>query len=93
MKTVLIRPSNPGESGYITKWGFLPAPLGLLQLAGSLLTIDDFQVKIVDMEADEENTVEDPVKETLRFEPGIVGLTILMKRSREPLPFAREVKT
>lgn len=76
MKTVLIRPSNPGGSAYLTKFGFLPAPLGLLQLAGSLLILDDSQVKVIDMEADEEKTVEDAVKETLRFQPDIVGLTI-----------------
>ncbi|MGD0330311.1 MAG: radical SAM protein [Nitrososphaeria archaeon] len=76
MKTVLIRPSNPGGSAYLTEFGFLPAPLGLLQLAGSLLTLDDSQVKIIDMEADKEKTVEDAVKETLRFKPDIVGLTI-----------------
>jgi hypothetical protein len=35
MKTVLICPSNPGGSAYLKGWGFLPAPLGLLQLAGS----------------------------------------------------------
>ncbi len=55
MKTVLLRPSNPGGSAYLTKFGFLPAPLGLLQLAGSLLTLDDSKVKIIDMEAGGKN--------------------------------------
>ncbi|MDG6988645.1 MAG: B12-binding domain-containing radical SAM protein [Nitrososphaerota archaeon] len=76
MKTLLIRPSNPTGSAYLTKWGFLPAPLGLLQLAGSLLTLDDSQVRVIDMEADEEKTVDGVVKEALAFDPDIVGLTI-----------------
>jgi anaerobic magnesium-protoporphyrin IX monomethyl ester cyclase len=76
MKTLLIRPSNPGGSAYLTKWGFLPVPLGLLQLAGSLLTLDDSVVKILDMEADPQKTVESVVKEAAGFHPDMVGVTI-----------------
>lgn len=76
MKTVLIRPSNPGGSAYLTKFGFLPLPLGLLQLASSLLTLEDSEVRVIDMEADEKRTVEDAVKEALSFDPDMVGLTI-----------------
>jgi len=76
MKTLLIRPSNPGGSAYLTKWGFLPAPLGLLQLAGSLLTLDDSEARVLDMEADPQKTVESVVKEAASYDPNIVGLTI-----------------
>lgn len=76
MNIVLIRPSNPSGSTYLTKWGFLPVPLGLLQLAGSLLTLEDARVKIIDMEADPQKTVESVIEETLRYDPDIVGITI-----------------
>ena len=76
MKTLLIRPSNPGGSAYLTKWGFLPAPLGLLQLAGSLLTLDDSEVRVLDMEADPQKTIDEVVREAASFDPDIVGLTI-----------------
>jgi anaerobic magnesium-protoporphyrin IX monomethyl ester cyclase len=75
MKTVLIRPSNPTRSGYLTEWGFLPTPLGLLQLAGCLLTIEGSEVKVVDMEADQMQ-IDHAVDETLRFNPDMVGITI-----------------
>ena len=75
MRTVLIRPSNPGRSGYLTEWGFLPTPLGLLQLAGCLLTLESSEVKVVDMEADQMQT-DLAVDEALRFNPDIVGITI-----------------
>jgi anaerobic magnesium-protoporphyrin IX monomethyl ester cyclase len=76
LKTLLIRPSNPTGSAYLTSFGFLPTPLGLLQLAGDLLTLDNSQVRVIDMEADQQRTIDDVVKETLRFDPDIVGLTI-----------------
>ena len=75
MKTVLIRPSNPTRSGYLTEWGFLPTPLGLLQLAGCLLTLENSDVKVVDMEGDQMQT-DRAVDETLRFNPDMVGITI-----------------
>ena len=75
MKTVLIRPSNPTRSGYLTEWGFLPTPLGLLQLAGCLLTLETSEVKVVDMEADAIQA-DRAVDETLRFNPDMVGITI-----------------
>jgi anaerobic magnesium-protoporphyrin IX monomethyl ester cyclase len=76
MRTLLIRPSNPGGSVYLNRWGFLPAPLGLLQLAGSLLTLNDSEVRILDMEADPQRTVKSVVKEAVSFDPDMVGLTI-----------------
>jgi anaerobic magnesium-protoporphyrin IX monomethyl ester cyclase len=75
VKTVLIRPSNPTRSGYLTEWGFLPTPLGLLQLAGCLLTLEGSEVKVVDMEADQMQT-DRAVDEALRFNPDFVGITI-----------------
>jgi len=75
MKTVLIRPSNPTGSGYLTEWGFLSTPLGLLQLAGCLLTMDDSEVKVIDMEADQMQ-VDRAVDEALDFNPDMVGVTI-----------------
>jgi anaerobic magnesium-protoporphyrin IX monomethyl ester cyclase len=76
MNVVLIRPSNPSGSAYLTKFGFLPVPLGLLDLAGSILTLEDSKVKIIDMEADKKRSVEDTVEEAMKFKPEIVGLTI-----------------
>jgi anaerobic magnesium-protoporphyrin IX monomethyl ester cyclase len=75
MKVVLVRPSNPTGSGYLTEWGFLPTPLGLLQLAGCLLTMKNTKVKVVDMEADQMQ-VNRAVDEALHFNPDMVGVTI-----------------
>jgi len=75
MKTVLIRPSNPTRSGYLTEWGFIPTPLGLLQLAGCLLTLETSEVKVVDMEADQMQT-DRAVDEVIRWNPDLVGVTI-----------------
>jgi anaerobic magnesium-protoporphyrin IX monomethyl ester cyclase len=75
MRTVLIRPSNPSGSAYLTKWGFLPAPLGLLQLAGELLRLDNSSVRIIDMEA-ENMTVEKVLDEIYAFRPDMIGITI-----------------
>jgi anaerobic magnesium-protoporphyrin IX monomethyl ester cyclase len=75
MKAVLIRPSNPTGSGYLTEWGFLPTPLGLLQLAGCLQTLNDSEVKVVDMEADQMQ-VDRAVDEALDFNSDMVGVTI-----------------
>jgi len=50
-KVVFLRPSNKTGSAYMTKWGFLPAPLGLLALAGELLRIPGCTVDIIDQES------------------------------------------
>ncbi|MEM0271547.1 MAG: radical SAM protein [Thermoprotei archaeon] len=73
---MLIRPSNPTGSAYLTKFGFLPIPLGLLQLAGDLLTIPGTEVRVVDMEADRMSTVEDVVNAAVDYDPDLVGITI-----------------
>ncbi len=75
VRAVFIRPSNPTGSAYLTKWGFLPVPLGLLQLAGCVLTIKGSSAKVIDMEADE-MSVDDAIDETLKFRPDIVGITL-----------------
>ena len=72
----MIRPSNPTGSAYLTKFGFLPTPLGLLQLAGDILTVHRTWVKVVDMEADKMSSVESVVDEALRYSPELVGITI-----------------
>jgi len=77
LKALLIRPSNPTGSAYLTKFGFLPTPLGLLQLAGDLLTIPGTEVRLVDMEADRANaTVEQLVDTAADYDPDLVGITI-----------------
>jgi anaerobic magnesium-protoporphyrin IX monomethyl ester cyclase len=76
LKALLIRPSNPTGSAYLTKFGFLPIPLGLLQLAGDLLTIPRTDVKVVDMEADRMSTVEGVVGLAEDYDPHLVGITI-----------------
>jgi len=75
IRAVLIRPTNKTGSGYLTKWGFLPAPLGLLTLAGEILRVEGSKVKIIDMEGDGLST-EETVKKTLEFNPDIVGITL-----------------
>ncbi|MBX8632141.1 MAG: B12-binding domain-containing radical SAM protein [Thermoplasmata archaeon] len=75
LTTVLIRPSNRSGSLYLTKMGFLPVPLGLLQLASSIRTVPGCNVSIIDMEA-EELDVESAVERALEMHPQIVGITI-----------------
>lgn len=72
---VLIRPSNKTGSAYMTKWGFLPAPLSLLTLAGEILRLDNSRVKIIDMEADD-LTLDEAVYQTVNFKPDLVGITL-----------------
>jgi anaerobic magnesium-protoporphyrin IX monomethyl ester cyclase len=73
--SVLIRPSNRSGSLYLTKMGFLPVPLGLLQLASSIRTVPGCEVHIIDMEA-ENLDVESAVEKTLQMHPQIVGITV-----------------
>lgn len=74
-KAIFIRPSNKTGSAYMTKWGFLPAPLGLLALAGEVLRIEGSEVKIIYMEGDS-LTLEQAVEETVKFKPDLVGITL-----------------
>ncbi|MGC8644851.1 MAG: B12-binding domain-containing radical SAM protein [Thermoplasmata archaeon] len=92
VKAVLIRPSNRTGSGYLTKWGFLPAPLGLLSLAGEILRVEGSKVKIIDMEGDN-LSLEDTVKEALEFNPDIVGITLHATAAHNNAGFiARKIK-
>lgn len=75
LRAVLVRPSNKTGSAYLQKWGFLPAPLGLLALAGELLKIDQSKVKIIDMEGDG-MTIDQTVDQSLDFHPDLVGVTL-----------------
>ena len=75
LKAVLLRPSNRTGSAYMTKWGFLPAPLGLLALAGELLRIPGCSVEIIDMEGDN-LTLDQAVDAILKIKPSLVGITL-----------------
>ncbi len=75
LRAVLIRPSNKTGSAYLSKCGFLPAPLGLLALSGELQRIEGSSVKIIDMEV-ENVTLDETVKETIEFHPDLVGITL-----------------
>ncbi len=75
MKTVLIRPSNRSGSLYLTKMGFLPIPLGLVQLASSIRAVQGNSVSIIDMEADR-LTVEEAVEKAISMHPDVVGITV-----------------
>ncbi|MCL4341362.1 MAG: B12-binding domain-containing radical SAM protein [Candidatus Thermoplasmatota archaeon] len=75
LRAVFIRPSNKTGSAYMTKWGFLPAPLSLLTLAGEIRRIQDSSIKIIDMEGDK-LTLDDAVEEALQFKPDLVGITL-----------------
>ena len=74
-RAVFVRPSNRTGSAYLSKWGFLPAPLGLLALAGEIKRIPDSEVKIIDMEADN-ISLEEAISQILEFEPDLVGITL-----------------
>ena len=65
MSLSIISPSNPTGSAFLTKWGFLPVPLGLLQLAGCLLTFENSEVKVMDREAGNTKLVASAVDEAL----------------------------
>ncbi len=75
LRALFIRPSNRTGSAYMTKWGFLPAPLSLLTLAGEILRIEGSEVKIIDMEGDD-ISLDETVKQAAEFRPDIVGITL-----------------
>ena len=75
IRAVLIRPSNKTGSAYMTKWGFLPAPLSLLTLAGEIRRLQDSSIKIIDMEGDK-LSLDDAVDEAVKFKPDLVGITL-----------------
>ena len=75
LKALFIRPSNRTGSAYLSKWGFLPAPLGLLALAGEIQRIPDSTVKIIDMEG-ENLSLDEVIEQALEFNPDLVGITL-----------------
>ncbi len=75
VRAVLIRPSNKTGSAYMTKWGFLPAPLGLLDLAGEIMRLPGSEVKIIDMEGDN-LSLDEAIKNAVDFKPDVVGITL-----------------
>ncbi len=75
LRALFIRPSNRTGSAYMTKWGFLPAPLSLLTLAGEVLRLKDSEVKILDMEGDN-ISLDEAVEKAVEFDPDIVGITL-----------------
>ncbi len=92
LRAVLLRPSNKTGSGYLTKWGFLPAPLGLLALAGELLRIKGSKVKIIDMEADN-LSLDQTVEQILSYDPDLVGITLHATAAHNNASYiARKVK-
>ncbi len=75
MKILLIKPLNPTGSGYTTKFGFLPTPLGLMDLAAEARIAGNHEVRIIDMEAD--NLNEDQILQTIfQWKPDIIGMTL-----------------
>ncbi|AAY81091.1 B12-binding domain-containing radical SAM protein [Sulfolobus acidocaldarius] len=75
MKALLVRPTNPTGSGYNKSFGFMPTPLGLLQLAGDLRAVGNWDIKVVDMEADS-LSVSDVISLAKSYDPEIVGITL-----------------
>lgn len=76
MKAVLIRPINPTGSGYLRSFGFLPLPLGLLQLAGDIRAVNETsEIKVIDMEADDVD-IPSVIDSTVKFHPDLVGITL-----------------
>lgn len=72
---MLLRPSHRTGSLFLKKLGFLPVPIGLLQLAGELLRSGKNTVSVVDMEADNKS-VDEVVSELVAASPDIVGITL-----------------
>ena len=75
IRAVFIRPSNRTGSAYMTKWGFLPAPLGLLTLAGEVMRIPGSSAQIIDMEGDS-LSMDEAAERALSFKPDLVGITL-----------------
>ena len=75
LKVVLLRPSHRTGSLFLKKLGFLPVPIGLLQLAGELLRSGNNTVSVIDMEADSK-TIDEVVTELVASSPDIVGITL-----------------
>lgn len=75
MRTVLVRPSHRTGSLFLKKLGFLPVPIGLLQLAGELLEDDGNEVSVIDMEADDKS-VQEVARDIAVRKPGLVGITL-----------------
>ena len=93
MRAVFVRPSNPSGSAYLTKFGFLPAPLSLLPLAAVLRERGD-EVQVLDMEADPEATVPAVVQKIARFQPDLVGLTLHATAARATaIEISRRIKS
>lgn len=96
MKIVLVRPSHKTGSLFLKKLGFLPVPIGLLQLAGELLRSPENSVSVIDMEADE-MSVEEVANQLKDLGPDLVGITLhataahntaieIIRKTRELLP-------
>ncbi len=75
MNVVLVRPSHRTGSLFLKKLGFLPVPIGLLQLAGELLRSNDNTVTVIDMEADGKS-VDEVVSQLIAESPDMVGITL-----------------
>lgn len=99
MRIALVRPSHKTGSLFLKKLGFLPVPIGLLQLAGELLRSDSNSVSVIDMEADE-MTVEEVAFKLKDLGPDLVGITLhataatntavdIIRKTRELLPGVR----
>ncbi|WP_393971921.1 cobalamin-dependent protein [Oxyplasma meridianum] len=92
VKALFIRPSNKTGSAYLSKWGFLPAPLGLLALAGEILRIHGSTVKIIDMEG-ERLSLDDVIQQAVDFKPHLVGITLHATAAHNNASYiAREIK-
>ncbi|ARM75259.1 B12-binding domain-containing radical SAM protein [Acidianus manzaensis] len=93
MKAVLIRPINPNGSAYLRSFGFLPSPLGLIQLAGDIRAVNENnEIKIIDMEADETD-ISKVINETVNFHPDLVGITLHATAAHNvAINIAKEVK-
>jgi Fe-S oxidoreductase len=93
MKAMFVRPSNPTKSAYMNSFGFLPVPLGLIQLAGNVLTVDGTEARVIDMEADRLSTVNSVVDEIVRWNPDLGGITVHATAAHDTsLEIARGVK-
>jgi anaerobic magnesium-protoporphyrin IX monomethyl ester cyclase len=75
IKAIFLRPSNPTGSAYLTKFGFLPVPLGILQLAADVRDAGGWHVSVIDMEADSISEGE-VIEQIVKQGPDLLGITL-----------------
>ncbi len=92
LKITLLRPINPSGSAYLKRFGFLPVPLGLIDLASMVADKNWAKVNIIDMEADDLG-LDEVAEKIIDYGTDILGVTIHATSSHNvSLDIVKEVK-